>query len=247
MSVINLGGIDFQGFEIPDEIHLGGCHAGKLWKLPGGERIFDAQGPDDDPIKWSGRFRGNSALSRATALDALRRSGLQVQFSVLGLAYSVYIKHFSFRPKHALEIPYSIELEVIEDQGQGLTAGFTSSIDTLVALDVATGEAFAGSIDSGSSDALSQFSSTIAVATPMASASLSALIPVKTAGAALTNAVQSAAAIKDTEIVANPLMDDDLGIVSILSILDALNNESALLSSYGYFGRAVVNVKNATG
>jgi hypothetical protein len=41
MSVINLGGVDFQGFEIPDEIHLGGCHAGKLWKLPGGARAAD--------------------------------------------------------------------------------------------------------------------------------------------------------------------------------------------------------------
>lgn len=143
MGVLSLGGVEFQGFELPQEISLGGSHAGKLWKLPGGARIFDAQGPDDAPIKWSGRFRGGDALSRAVALDTMRRSGGQVQFSVLGLSYSVYIKSYSFNPKHAFEIPYTVELEVIRDQGQGVGGGGTAAtLDTQVATDIAVGASF---------------------------------------------------------------------------------------------------------
>lgn len=247
MSVINLGGVDFQGFEIPDEIVLGGCHAGKLWKLPGGARLFDAQGPDDDPIKWSGRFRGPNALSRATQIDAMRRGGAQQQFSVLGLSYSVYIKHFSFRPKHALEIPYTIELEVLEDQSQGLVSGFAQSIDTTVSVDVTAGAALAGSIDPAVSASLITFNASIATATPLANASFSALIPVKTAGNNLTDSLQSAMTAFDAQIVGDPLTVGDLGIASIAAVLAAMNNETALLSAYGYFGRAVTNVENATG
>ena len=247
MSVINLGGVDFLGFEIPDEIHLGGCHAGKLWKLPGGQRIFDAQGPDDDPIKWAGRFRGSSALSRATLIDAMRRGGQQQQFSVLGLSYSVFIKHFSFRPKHALEIPYNIELEVLIDQGQGLSTGFTQSIDTLVSVDLTTGTTLAAAIDPGTVAALAAFTASVTTATPLAAASLSSLIPVTTAGNSLMTAIDSATAALDAQIVSNPLLVGDLGIASLTSVLTALDNESALLAAAGYLGRATVNLENATG
>src|ERR1700758_1264934 len=144
MSAISLGGIVFEGFEIPERVNLGGCQAGHLWKLAGGVRIFNANGPDDDPIRWEGRFRGPDAISRAASIDSMRRSGNQIPFSVLGLSYLVYIKHFEFKPQRPMEVPYEIELEVLIDQGQGAGFSLPTSLDSLIQADISAGTALAG-------------------------------------------------------------------------------------------------------
>lgn len=143
MPALVLGGVAFQDFEIPEDVRLGGNHAGKLWKLPGGVRIIDAQGPDDETIEWHGRFRAGSAMGRALEIDSMRRAGQPVFLAVLGLSYQVFIRTFTFHPQRGgFEIPYEISLDVIVDNTQGLGFFGTSSIDSLVAADIASGTAF---------------------------------------------------------------------------------------------------------
>jgi hypothetical protein len=143
MPALVLGGVAFQDFEIPEEVKLGGNHAGKLWKLPGGVRIIDAQGPDDESIEWHGRFRSGSAMSRALTIDGMRRAGQPVPLQVLGLSYQVFIRTFTFHPaRNGFEISYEISLIVLLDNTQGLGAFAASTIDSLVAADIASGSAF---------------------------------------------------------------------------------------------------------
>ncbi len=143
MPALVLGGVVFQDFEIPEEVRLGGNHAGKLWKLPGGIRIIDAQGPDDDTIEWHGRFRAGGALDRALEVDGMRRAGRPVFLAVLGLSYNVFIRTFTFHPmRNGFEIPYEISLIVLLDNTQGIAAFAPSTIDSLVAADIASGSGF---------------------------------------------------------------------------------------------------------
>jgi hypothetical protein len=143
MPALVLGGVAFQDFEIPEDVRLGGNHAGKLWKLSGGVRIIDAQGPDDETIEWHGRFRTGSAMGRALAIDGMRRAGQPVFLAVLGLSYQVFIRTFTFHPqRNGFEIPYEISLIVLVDNTQGLGFFAPSSIDSLVAADISAGTAF---------------------------------------------------------------------------------------------------------
>ncbi len=247
MPVLTLGGIEFKDFEVPEEIVLGGAHSGKLWKLPGGVRILDSQGPDDDCIRWSGRFRYQGALQRATAIDAMRRAGQAVPLSVLGLAYSVYIKRFSFRPHRPFEIPYDIECDVLEDQTHGIANAIAIGISALVGNDITAGFAAIGSVSSAVTTAANAFQSAIGAVPSLSTASQSELIQVAVAGRNLTNSISTQAAAEDARIVANPLAGDDLGIASIGSTLTAMNNEVAILQGQGYFGRASANISNSKG
>jgi hypothetical protein len=138
MPALVLGTVAFAGFELPEVVRLGGNHAGKLWKLPGGVRIIDQAGPDDNTIEWHGRFRGATAMSRSLLIDGMRRAGNVTSLQVLGLSYSVFIRTFIFHLARAgLEIDYEISLIVMTDNTQG-TAAFTPiNINILVANDMA--------------------------------------------------------------------------------------------------------------
>lgn len=116
-----LGNISFQEFEIPAKINFGGKQNLAIHKLVGGYRVVDTLGPDPDDIKWQGRFRGASALSRARALDRLRASGAQVPLMWGGLSYSVVLSHFKADYEKFYEIPYECTCTVVSDSVGGLT------------------------------------------------------------------------------------------------------------------------------
>jgi hypothetical protein len=130
-----LGGITFQGFEIPERIKLGGKHHINKHVLIGGQRVLDRMGPDPDDIRWSGRFRGNNALSRALSVDALRQSGAQVALTCHGLHYQVVVASFDFNPEKRYEIPYDISCMVSQVSGAG-AGGIFSSVTSLVSGDL---------------------------------------------------------------------------------------------------------------
>ena len=108
---LTLGGVLFTGFEIPDQINVGGGHALHTHKLPGGGRVIDAMGQDDDPISWQGRFRGGLAAFRARALDAVRVAGNPVTLAWDAFRFTGGGEPSS-RPtsSRAYEIPYTIIL-----------------------------------------------------------------------------------------------------------------------------------------
>jgi hypothetical protein len=249
MPSLILGSIIFQDFEVPESIPLGGAQAGHMHKLPGGIRIFDAQGPDDEAIRWSGRFRGSDALARATALDGMRRQGALQQLSVLDLAYSVIITAFTFTLRRPFEIDYAITLDVIEDQSQGIDSIIGATLDSLVGGDLSAGAPLVDSIDGGVTAALAAFQGAVGTVMALQGAPRSSLQPIKTAAFTLTTAMDAAVATQDSHIAANPLGTSpvDTGPAGLLATLAAVTNCAALLDGRAYLGRACVNVINATG
>jgi len=117
-TTLQLDSITFQGFEIPERITLGGAQSLVTHKLPGGDRVVQAMGRDDDPIQWSGMFLGQDALERARAVDSLRIKGQAVFLSFHGFFYSVVVQKFTYTDEAFYRIPYTLELLVIEDLTQ---------------------------------------------------------------------------------------------------------------------------------
>lgn len=116
--VLYLGGIGFQEFEIPEEIHAGGDQAVMVRKYPGGVRTVDTMGPDDDPITWSGTFFDQNAMARCQQIDVMRRQGQPVTVSWAAYQYQVIVQSFKWTFKHFWQIDYTISLLVIQDQTQ---------------------------------------------------------------------------------------------------------------------------------
>ncbi len=119
---LTLGSVVFSEFEIPESINFGGEQMLVVKKLPGGNRVIDAMGPDDDDIHWSGRFRGPSGEERALLLDHMRRQGNKVLLSWGPHRYQVVIKEFKPDYRNAYEIPYSIACTVALDEVQALAS-----------------------------------------------------------------------------------------------------------------------------
>ncbi len=128
---LKLGGVVFQGFEIPAAINSGGEQMLVVHKMPGGNRTIDAMGPDDAEIRWSGRFRGSSAESRALLLDFMRRQGQQQLLTYSLHRYQVVVKKFEADFEQSYEIPYSIVCEVVLDETQALASLAVGFVEAL--------------------------------------------------------------------------------------------------------------------
>lgn len=142
-----LGSIIFRGFEIPEQIPLGGDQAITVHKLLGGARVIDAMGPDDRDIEWKGLFFGIDATLRARAVEALRVSGQQVPLLIDSEMRSVVVRQFHWDYQRPYQIPYTINCVVASTPFLGLGP---SSLDDLVTVDLAAVgsliSSFAGSV-----------------------------------------------------------------------------------------------------
>lgn len=142
-----LGSIIFKGFELPEQVPLGGDHSFTVHKLLGGARVLDAMGPDDRDIEWKGLFFGANALSNARAVDAMRVAGQEVPLLIDSEMRTVVIKSFKWDYQRPYQIPYTIALIVSSTPFLGLGP---SSLDDLVTADLAAAgsliSTFAGSV-----------------------------------------------------------------------------------------------------
>jgi hypothetical protein len=253
MVALVLGDFVFQDFEIPGDkdggFPFGGEQAGHLHKLPGGVRIFDAQGPDDYGLTWSGRFRGANALSRAMQLDSMRRAGGLLQLTALSLSYSVVIRWFKPAILRPWEINYTIYLDVITDNNHGIDNTIPATLDSLVGGDIASGLAILGQVSAAVLAAVNAFSDAVDAIGSLQESGGPQLQPVKIAAFAVLEALNAAQAAEDEDILNSPVASTpiDTGPADILATLTALENEVALLDAGAYFGRAAANVINATG
>lgn len=111
---ITLGGIAFDGFELPESVPWGGEQRLTVHKLPGGARVVDAMGPDDRPITWSGVFHGPDASGKARAVDAMRVSGSRVDLIWGDEIREVLVSGFEADyAKSGFWIPYRVTCLVI--------------------------------------------------------------------------------------------------------------------------------------
>jgi hypothetical protein len=141
-----LGGFIFTDYSIPEHVSLGGEHHFAVHKLIGGDRILDAMGRDDSDISWSGRFQGNDAVQKATALDQLRISGAQVPLIVDSQFYQVGIRKFEWDYERFYQVLYKITC-VVASSGGGFS--ITGTLDGLVIGDIAAATGLVNSFAGG--------------------------------------------------------------------------------------------------
>jgi hypothetical protein len=169
---VKLGDITFADFEVPESITWGGEQSLSIKRLIGGRRVIDAMGADDDPIEWSGRFRGPDAAARARALDALRAAGQQVVLSWGEFSYNVVVAHFRGDFRRSYEIPYSVACVVVGAAPQAEAPG----IDHMMQADNATAQALGDRIgDSTLTGLLGNLDTAISGVSRFASASSAAI------------------------------------------------------------------------
>jgi hypothetical protein len=115
----------------------GGKQALVIHKLPGGQRVVDALGPDEDNIVWEGEFYGNSAFANALALDGMRAAGQVISLTFGGQFRSVIIDHFSYRIRRLpVWVEYQISCMVYQNPSFGGLGGVAGSIDSLISADL---------------------------------------------------------------------------------------------------------------
>lgn len=140
-----LGDVVFENFEIPDSIHTPGDQLLVVHKLIGGARQIDAMGSDPQPISWSGRFRGESAESRAQHLSLLRAQGQPLSLTWNSYRFLVVIKTFTPDYQQPFEIPYSISCEVVADESLPILASIPG-LSLAIVNDISTGLTIASSL-----------------------------------------------------------------------------------------------------
>jgi hypothetical protein len=136
MAAIILGGIVFNGFEIPEKVNFGGEHKLAVHEILGGGRVVDAMGARADDIKWRGIFQGGDAVSRARAVDILRISGSQVLAAYGSIARSVVVRKFEAEFERFYQVPYEICLCVVSGDGAGAPS-IIVTLDDLLSGDLA--------------------------------------------------------------------------------------------------------------
>lgn len=140
---VSLGDFVFQGWEVPESITWGGSQMLSVHKLPGGDRVIDAMGRDDDDIAWSGIFLSADASDRADELDQLRVAGEELELIFAGRNYSVVVSHFKADQRKVNHVPYTISCTVLTDESgsigngdQSLLGSITSDINSALGFDL---------------------------------------------------------------------------------------------------------------
>lgn len=136
-DVLTLGGITFGDFSTPETMMGGGKQAMIVHKLPGGARVIDTLGPDEDDVSWRGQFFGNNAYNYVLQLDAMRAAGQVLPLTWGGQYRSVIIKRFVYHVKRLpVLVYYEIVCTVYQNPSLGILGSATQSIDTLVLSDL---------------------------------------------------------------------------------------------------------------
>jgi hypothetical protein len=117
-TVITLGDFEFKNMEIPGSINFGGGHKLIVHELVGGARIIDAMGADESDISWEGLMIGPDSLGRALQLDTMRVAGQPLLLNWFSLRYYVLIENFKANTERYYQIPYTINLKVLQNFNQ---------------------------------------------------------------------------------------------------------------------------------
>ena len=199
-TYLTIGGYTFSGFGVPERINGGGQHHLIVHKLIGGQRIIDAMGPDDDSIKFTGRFRnadGTDAMSQAILLDAMRRAGKPVPLTYWNQTATVVIKHFGWSFERFFEVPYTIECEVVTASGQaGPQAAATQ--DGAITGDATLNNTLTVGSDAATA-AIAQFNSAYSTYGPIANATQQAAALINQAAQNSKDALAALAALADVQ------------------------------------------------
>lgn len=117
--MIVLGPVIFSGFEVPEQVSLGGRQLLAVHRLVGGGRVVDALGPDEADIGWSGILSGEGAAERLRVLESLRRGGEAIGLSWAGYRYTVVVRELLARIMGPCWVPYRVKCAVLGEGDLG--------------------------------------------------------------------------------------------------------------------------------
>ena len=138
LDILSLGGFTFSGFSPPDLLPVGGKQEMNIHKLPGGARVIDILGPQEDDISWRGTFFQNDAINMCVQLDALRRSGRLVPLRFAGQSRMVVVGSFIYSIRRfPMWVEYVITC-VVNQQPPSSGAASSSGIDAATSSDAST-------------------------------------------------------------------------------------------------------------
>jgi hypothetical protein len=140
-----LGNIIFDEWSTPERMPFGGSQQLAVHRLPGGNRVVDTLGPDEEDIHFTGTMYANNAYGVADALDGLRISGAAVDLTFAGRFYSVIVRecHVDIRRFPQL-MSYHVLCLVVQNNMAGPLGAITSTVSSLVVADMATMMSLAG-------------------------------------------------------------------------------------------------------
>jgi hypothetical protein len=242
-TVLLLGPVVFQEFEIPACINFGGRQRLALHHLPGGARIIDALGRDDCQIAFSGIFSGSDATLRARILDELRANGLTLPLTWDVFFYTVMISEFHADYRNGWWIPYQITCTVLRDEASALIQPFVS-LATAALTDIgnAASDALSAGFDlSPVQTALGAPGATIR-GTAAYSAAQASLASAQSSMEASIGAADTALSGIDLANVSSP----DVGAASLLEASSVAGQLGSMTSARSYVSRAAINLTNAS-
>ena len=220
-----LGGVVLDGFEVTARIGFGGKQKLAVHKLPGGVRVIDAMGPDDDVIAWHGILSGGDAADRAQLLDKLRVSGIAVPLAWDVFSAVVIVSDLKLEFQNSWWIPYQIACTVLVG-----TQPTVLPIDTPDALADIVG-------DLNEAAFIPAISAALALVTAQganvagAQGYAVALTSLFGAQAGITAAIQTA--------------DSEMSATDVPTLVTSAGSLAALTAASGFVGRAITNFVNA--
>jgi hypothetical protein len=138
-DVLVLGGIAFDNWSTPERMPFGGKQAMAVHKLPGGARVVDTLGPDENDIMFTGQMYNNNAYGVADELDSMRIAGAQIPLTFAGRFYLGIIAevHVDIRRFPQL-VEYHVNFLVVQNSMAGVLGAIASTVSSLVTSDMST-------------------------------------------------------------------------------------------------------------
>lgn len=245
-----LGDIEFMDFELPERLPFGGQQTLRVHRFVGNSRAIDAMGYDPEPIRWSGRFRGPEAISRAKSLEAMAKTGREYPLTCGELAYTVVIAEFVAEQVGAREATYSIRCEVKTDDAAPAAAAESVGPTEMVGGDFLSASTIAGRIGSPSlTSSLSKLGGAIKTVGNFATATkvgLSGVLgPLFAAEDVVSGLIDTAESALTSASGAAGILGGGRALDSaegLLAQLSAMTQSADLYEAAGYLGRIDVNV-----
>jgi len=218
---LTLGGISFQGFEVPASVCLAGKQRLAVHRLMSGAQIIDVLGRDEETVEWEGALSGSDASARACELDRLRLAGAPLTLSWDVFTFEILIAAFAADYRSPWWIPYSLSCTVVQDLSSPVGDPTVAIID-LIAGDVLAAGQYAN------------------VAGFQASITAGGIVPGSAAYAvSLTAGLAAQAALYSQLTVAGNSLSGNF-----TSTLAACGNMANTAAGMGYLARAVTNLTN---
>jgi hypothetical protein len=257
-GTLTIGPMQLTGLELPESMPVGGKHLIGVHMMVGGGLCFDAMGAVENSISWSGKFTGPNRSVRVRLLDSIRKSGAVVTLAWDVFSYQVIVSEFAADTKSVDPVPYKITCMVLQDNSASLGSAVVSLVAQLVA-DVASGNVV-GALSVASAGVAPLISAaSAAVAVPGAttlgtSAYAAALIAVNSTGSSIDAALGSAnltlgqygaSLLNSSQAATMPASIPALS-ADVNGAARSAGDVANLASAAGYFGRASVNLQNAS-